>query len=170
MGEKIGTIAKIVFAIIFIALLATIMGVIMRSGNNAVPKMSDTLALTDSLDLNTYDGTNIVGESVRTAIQNGKAIGGSAKLAFVVKTLEDSDGTSYGYGTKSGENGNVTGKAKSGSTEISVNWQSSTKYTAKLESDPSSSTYINPNAYFNSTLLYNDNDVVVGILFEQQDK
>lgn len=146
MGKKIITIASIVFALIFVVLLAVMMGTITNKGNSANTKLVDTLEMTDSTSLDTYaDGSIIKGEAVISAIKNVKTIGGNLKLQIIVKTASNISGAKYGY-------------VGSGATSI-------TPYNI---TDSTDSDYINPNASFEVTQNVNANDIITGLTFTQQ--
>lgn len=175
MDLKIIKIAGIVFAIVFIGLMAVVMGVIMNKGNNASSKMNDTLSMTDTFDLSTYEnGSPIIGEAVRNAISNGKTIGGTGKLVFIVKTSASTTETIYGYATtgtvsSGGSGGSSTGFGKGkNDTSISFTWSPASAFNGTFSNTVTDADYINPSASFKCDLLVNNNDVIVGIYFEQQ--
>ena len=143
MNKKIITIAGIVFALIFVVLLAVMMGTITTKANSANSKLVDTLEMTDNTSLSIYDGKTVKGESVLSAIQNVKSLGGGMKLEITVDTKSGSAPVSYGY---------VDGADTI--TEYKV-------------TDPNSADYINSTANFQSELTKNANDVVTGITFTQ---
>lgn len=143
MNKKIITIAEIVFALIFVVLLAVFMATINSKGNSANNQLVNTLESTDATSLQNYNGTTVKGSTVVTALGNYKSIGGDAKLTLTVITLQDTDGTDYGY--------DALGK------ELSA-----------YNANPSDDEYINPSANFDCELVYNGNDVVTGITFTQQ--
>lgn len=143
MNKKIITIAGIVFALIFVVLLAVMMGTITTKANSANSKLVDTLEMTDNTSLSIYDGKIVKGESVISAIQNVKSIGGGMKLQINVKTKGTDKTESYGY--------------VGGSETI-------TEYKITNPEDPK---YINSSANFQSELAKNSNDVVTGINFTQ---
>lgn len=139
MNKKIITIAEIVFALIFVVILAVIMGTITNKGNSANTKLVDTLEMTDSSSLNSYADNSIVkGESVKSAISQIKSIGGDLKLNVYVET-----------------------KANSGSYKT---YSDTNKYTV---SDTTANDYINPSASFKCWQIINNNNVVTGLYFAQ---
>lgn len=140
MNKKIITIAGIVFALIFVVLLAVMMGTITTKANSANSKLVDTLEMTDNTSLSIYDGTTVKGESVTNAIKNVKQIGGSYKLKIFVVTGDGAKNT-YGY-------------------------TSDTPVT-ETPNSPSDSGYINSSSNFTSNLATNENDVVTAIVFIQ---
>lgn len=143
MNKKIITIAGIVFALIFVVLLAVMMGTITTKTNSANSKLVDTLEMTDNTSLSIYDGTTVKGESVLNAIKNVKSLGGGMKLEIIVDTKSGSKPVSYGY----------VGGANT-ITEYKV-------------TNPNSADYINSTANFKAKLDTNSNDVVTGISFTQ---
>lgn len=172
MDQKIIKIAGIVFAIVFIGLMAVVMGVIMNKGNNASSKMNDTLSMTDTFDLSTYENGDMIGEAVRNAISNGKTIGGTGKLVFIVETT-DGDCSIYGYAMRDSAStgagsGSGYGKGKNTPT-IDYNWSTSTAFNGSCTNVVTDPSYINPAASFTCDVLVNNNDVIVGIYFIQVD-
>ena len=152
MNKKIITIAEIVFALIFVVLLAVFMATINSKGNSANNQLVNTLESTGTTSLQNYDGKDIKGSTVITALDNYKSIGEELKLTMVVETkMDKSDnddltghkGTSYGY-DKHGD-------------ELPA-------YSATPEEDK----YINQSANFRAELVRNSNDVVIGIHFVQE--
>lgn len=151
MNKKIITIAEIVFALIFVVLLAVFMATINSKGNSANNQLVNTLESTGTTSLQNYDGKDVKGSTVVTALDNYKSIGEELKLTMVVETkMDKSDnddltghaGTSYGY-DKDG---------------IELPAYSAT---------PEQNKYINQSANFHCELIKNSNDVVIGIHFVQ---
>lgn len=157
MNKKIITIAGIVFALIFVVLLAVMMGTITTKANSANSKLVDTLEMTDNTSLSIYDDTTVKGESVLNAIKNVKQIGSGTKLEITVVTGNGKTDY-YGYTTKAKTENLPEGEKKN---DFSVTPRTSTP------SNANNDYYINPSANFKSTLDPNDNDVVIGIKFEQ---
>lgn len=155
MNKKIITIAGIVFALIFVVLLAVMMGTITTKANSANSKLVDTLEMTDNTSLSIYDGTTVKGESVTNAIKNVKQIGGGMKLEITVTTGK---GVTDHYGYTSRANKENTSEGK---TDFSVTPRTDTP------SNANSDYYINPSANFKAKLDANSNDVVTGINFTQ---
>lgn len=142
MNKKIITIAGIVFALIFVVLLAVMMGTITNKANSANTKLVDTLEMTDNSSLDSYaTGTIVKGESVVSAIKNVKSIGGNYKLTITVTTKSNT--ASYGY-------------------------VSSSTITPYNQSDSTKPDYINPSASFVVTQNKNSNQVITGLTFVQQ--
>lgn len=140
MNKKIITIAEIVFALIFVVILAVIMGTVTNKGNSANTKLVDTLEMTDGTSLASYaDGMTVKGETVKTAISQIKSIGGELKLQVFVDTLANSSYDTY---------------------------DSEHKYQI---SDTTSAKYINPSASFTCWQMINNNGVVTGLHFVQDD-
>lgn len=138
MNKKIITIAEIVFALIFVVILAVIMGTVTNKGNSANTKLVDTLEMTDGSSLSAYaDGSTVKGESVRSAISQIKSIGGELKLTVTVKT-------------------------KMSSTEV---YSESRKYS---QTNTTAADYINPSASFKCSQDKNTNNVITGLTFTQQ--
>lgn len=157
MGQKIITIAAIVFALVFVLILAVMMGTITNKANTANTQLADTLNMTDATGLDRYDNVTLKGESVVDACKSGSTIGGDTRLFMVVET-KDGQNKVYGYGT-SGGGGDLTPSVSAQSAE---KW---TSYNLTNSSDPG---FINRSAEFSSELVRNKNNIVVGILFTQK--
>lgn len=151
MNKKIITIAEIVFALIFVVLLAVFMATINSKGNSANNQLVNTLESTGTTSLQNYDGKDIKGSTVITALDNYKSIGEELKLTMVVTTK-------MGGGTDmlSGHTGYNYGYDKDGD-ELPA-------YSAT----PEEAKYINQSANFHAELVRNSNDVVIGIHFVQE--
>jgi hypothetical protein len=163
MSEKILDIVKQNFTIIFVTLLALIFGVIMLNANKINSKLSEILATTESSELETYNGATVSGDKVRSAIASGKSSGGTTKMTYIVRTLEDTSGTIYGYG-ESGTG--MTGYYDGGS----FSWSPTTSYHGTVSNSTSDDNYINSSANFSSEVLMNKNGVSLGVLFTQDGK
>lgn len=151
MNKKIITIAGIIFALIFVVLLAVMMGTITTKANSANSKLVDTLEMTDNTSLSIYDNKIVKGESVISAIQNVRNLGGGVKLEIKVKTT---GGTEQKYGYVGDKDGLVEHEITN-PVEYEI-------------TNPNDDNYINSTANFQSKLLKNSNDVVTGISFEQK--
>lgn len=167
MNKKIITIAEIVFALIFVVLLAVFMATINSKGNSANNQLVNTLESTGTTSLQNYDGKDVKGSTVVTALDNYKSIGEELKLTMVVHTNAYVDNDDTFKGDKgaltdavnaSGKAGYHYGYAQDDGTELKA-------YSAT----PGDNWYINQSATFHCDLLKNSNDVVIGIYFEQVD-
>lgn len=161
MNKKIITIAEIVFALIFVVLLAVFMATINSKGNSANNQLVNTLESTGTTSLQNYDGKDVKGSTVVTALDNYKSIGEELKLTMVVSTKADKDG----------DGGSITGSVKDGTSGThsgylygyNTDGSERAAYSASADDDA----YINLSANFHCELVKNDNDVVIGIHFVQ---
>jgi len=145
MGGRIQTIAKVIFALAFVAILALMNSGILNLGSNSNKKLNNTLSMTDSYELSTFENTVVTGDSVISAIRNCKNLSSSTKLKVTVKTNSNTTGAAYGYTSTSSDTFN--------------------DYT---ETDPRDNDFINPTAEFDATLDTNSNDIVTEIVFDQK--
>jgi hypothetical protein len=171
MNKKIITIASIVFALIFIVILAVMMGTITNKANSANTKLVDTLEMSDGMELSNYDNGVIKGSGVVNAIKNGKSIAGSQKIWMMVVTKKNNTKKVYGYG-ELGSGSTTTLYYNDGSStkqefEYNVKSNSDTYVTYDV-TDNNSADYINEQVSFKSYLVKNKNNVVLGIYFIQQ--
>ena len=156
MNKKIITIAEIVFALIFVVLLAVFMATINSKGNSANNQLVNTLESTGTTSLQNYDGKDVKGSTVVTALDNYKSIGEELKLTMVVSTAADENGDNKGItGADGAHEGYLYGYNKDG---IELPAYSAT---------PEQNKYINQSANFHCELIKNNNDVVIGIHFVQ---
>ena len=140
MNKKIIITACIVFALIFVVILAVMMGTISQKGNDANTQLVDTLNSTSNANLDLYkDDSKVKGESVINAIKNVKTLGGDVKMTILVKTKANGTGVEY---------------------------SESNSYNVTNEYDDN---YINPEASFLCEWKENNNGIVTGITFTQQD-
>lgn len=156
MNKKIITIAEIVFALIFVVLLAVFMATINSKGNSANNQLVNTLESTGTTSLQNYDGKDVKGSTVVTALDNYKSIGEELKLTMVVTTKA----TTAEDKITDGDNNTHTGKAY-GYKEDGGEYDA---YSASADDDD----YINQSANFHCELVKNANDVVIGIHFVQE--
>ena len=149
MNKKIITIAEIVFALVFVVLLALFMSTINNKGNASNDKLVTTFESINANSLEDYARAKTVkGSRVENAVINYKALTNENKIAVGVTTLVKNDAdqyTHYIYGYNTRTNGTYAEYAAS-------------------STDPN---YINPDADFKPYIVENDNGVVVGIEFVQ---
>lgn len=144
MNKKIITIAEIVFALVFVVLLAVFMATINSKGNQANNQFVDTLDSTGGTSITKYETMDSVkGTVVTNAVQNYTTLSSDAKLTVGVATKQG-DVKLYGYDSK--------GETHAMYNEVST-----------------SDNYINPKADFTVKVVRNDNDVIVGLAFAQKD-
>lgn len=170
MNQKVITIALIVFALIFIVLLAVMMGTVTEKTNTANAQLVDTLAMTEGTDLNSL-ASSVRGNMVVSTIKNGKSESGSDKLVYIVTTGNSSSNVTkfYGYG-ESGSGVSVfdkEGNAYSYSTAVS-SLSTSTAYTMYGVTDSSMPDYINESTSFDTHVLYTKNGVPIGVHYVQE--
>lgn len=156
MNKKIITIAEIVFALIFVVLLAVFMATINSKGNSANNQLVNTLESTGTTSLQNYDGKDVKGSTVVTALDNYKSIGEELKLTMIVTTKA----TTANDEITDGDDGDHTGKAYG----YMKNGGEYDAYSASADD----ADYINQSANFHCELVKNANDVVIGIHFVQE--
>lgn len=167
MNKKIITIAEIVFALIFVVLLAVFMATINSKGNSANNQLVNTLESTGTTSLQNYDGKDVKGSTVVTALDNYKSIGEELKLTMVVTTKA-------GEGDSKVEYGSVNGSVKAASAADHTGFlygyadDGSGKELPAYSASAEDEAYINQSANFHCELIKNNNDVVIGIHFVQE--
>lgn len=140
MGSRVQKIAFIVFALLFVAIMAVINTGILNMGTNANKTLSTTVQTSNSSTLELYNNTTIAGDTVAAAAKNPNSLANTSMNIYVVTKAMSGIGTA-GKGTYDNDH---KYQAQSGD-----NW------------------YINSSAQFRSYLCENDNGVTAGILFVQ---
>ena len=149
MNKKIITIAEIVFALVFVVMLAIFMATINSKGNDANTQLVNTLETTTGTSIQNYENLDKVkGTVVENAVKNYTTISSNAKVTIAVQT-KDMDAAGLGYA--------LYGYDGKGDTHPSYNAKSTDSW------------YINPTADFLVEVIKNNNDVAVGIAFKQVD-
>lgn len=91
MGERIQHIAGIVFALMFIAILAMINSSVLDIGGSVNDRLVRTYGVTEMHELQAFDDTTVTGATVRSAINNADVLYDYELEVWV-------DGTQYGDG------------------------------------------------------------------------
>lgn len=142
MGSRIQHIAFIVFALLFVAIIAVINTGILNMGTNANKTLSTTVQTSNSSTMELYNNTKISGDTVASAAKNPNSLANTAMKIYVVTKSRNSLPTEGNHGLYDNEH----------------------KYQAKSGDKD----YINSSAQFDSYLLQNDNGVTSGVLFIQE--
>lgn len=151
MNKKIITIAEIVFALIFVVLLAVFMATINSKGNSANNQLVDVLESTDSSNVKSYpNGGTVKGSTVEMALDQINSLAGDINKFYIVVVTnqnvasgnEDYDDKEQPYVYAKGETYNITNSK-----------------------DPN---YINSKADFKCAHVTNENGIIVGLTFTQQ--
>jgi hypothetical protein len=192
MNKKIIIIATIIFALVFILLLALMMGSIMAKGTEANTQLTDTLQTVSTVRLDTYKaGETVTGAEVINCIANIDSVGGEMKLGVSVSTtanrvtspvnytglgtsghLPDSAGYKvYGYASADNTNSNGDGAIVAAATATTITTtltktQKSTTYELGAK-DQAKRDFINPNADFYVVRYLTTNGVLDGFRFIQ---
>lgn len=158
MNKKIITIAEIVFALIFVVLLAVFMATINSKGNSANNQLVDVLESTDSSNVKSYpNGGTVKGSTVEMALDQINSLSGDVNDFFIsVKT----SGKDVTHPTAS------TYKTLAGSTtsDDSIYFKGES-YNVSNSKD---NNYINAKADFLCQHVTNDNGIIIGLTFTQQ--
>lgn len=139
MGSRIQKIAFIIFALLFVAIMAVMNSTVLNLGTNGNKQLSTTLQTSDTASLEVYNDAVVSGSTVLSAAKNPSSVS-STNLKIGVLTKAASDMKVYIANASDEEN----------------------KYSAD-DSDNA----INAGSQFHSYLCYNDNGVVTGIAFVQ---
>ena len=142
MGSRIQHIAFIVFALLFVAIIAVINTGILNMGTNANKTLSTTVQTSNSSTMELYNDTKISGDTVASAAKNPNSLANTAMKIYVVTKATHVMPTNKETGLYDNDN----------------------KYQAQSGAD----NYINSSAQFESHLLQNGNGVTSGVLFIQE--
>lgn len=142
MGSRIQHIAFIVFALLFVAIIAVINTGILNMGTNANKTLSTTVQTSNSSTMELYNSTKISGDTVAAAAKNPNSLSNTAMKIYVVTKATHVMPTDMANGLYDNDN----------------------KYQAKSGAD----NYINSSAQFDSYLVENNNGVTSGVLFIQE--
>lgn len=99
MGSRIQHIAFIVFALLFVAIIAVINTGILNMGTNANKTMSTTVQTSNSSTLELYNNTTISGDTVANAAKNPDSLANTSMKVFVV-TKDQNTQKTYNNGDK----------------------------------------------------------------------
>lgn len=92
MSERIQWVASIIFALAFVALLSVMNMDVLHYGANANNRVNNQIAVSESYELQNFDGTVVTGDTVRSAVKNQDTMY-TSNLEIVV------DGTTYPAGS-----------------------------------------------------------------------
>lgn len=70
MSERIQWVAGIIFALAFVALLSVMNSNVLRYGANVNSRVNNQIAVSESYELQNFDGTVVTGDTVKSAINN----------------------------------------------------------------------------------------------------
>ena len=99
MGSRIQHIAFIVFALLFVAIIAVINTGILNMGTNANKTLSTTVQTSNSSTLELYNNTKIAGDTVANAAKNPDSLANTAMTVFVA-TKASTEPKAYTNSTK----------------------------------------------------------------------
>lgn len=84
MGSRIQTIAGIIFSLLFIAILSNMNSSVLQFGSDVNRKVGNTLSVSQSYELDVFDGTKVTGDTVISAINNKDTITSGMQLDIIV--------------------------------------------------------------------------------------
>lgn len=180
MDKKIITIAEVGFALIFIILMASIVGNVIGFGNASNDKLEHIRETVNNAELESYNGSIVSGDTVISTINKMTESDTGVKMSYAVcynqsnPSLTDTGTESHWnfYGCKkiefsSGAQELVDSNNNSNNPNIenlkSGDGGEYTKY--KIATKPGETGYISPVQEFTSTLAFNSNGVLIGIVF-----
>lgn len=84
MSSRIQTIAGIIFSLVFIAVLATMNSSVLQFGSNVNRRVSNTVSVSQHYELDVFDGTQVTGDTVISAINNKDTLTSGLQLNIIV--------------------------------------------------------------------------------------
>lgn len=86
MGSRIQYVASVIFALAFIALMSMMNSSVFRYGANVNSQINNQIVAAESYELQSFDGTLVTGDTVRSAVKNRDTIY-TSKLTIQVETM-----------------------------------------------------------------------------------
>lgn len=139
MGSRVQKIAFLIFALMFVAIMAILNTSILTLGSSANSQLTATVTSDDS-SLSIYDQNSVYGSSVINCAKDPTAVGSTIEKVFVATN------------------------ASAVSTPTAATYTDAHKYDATVTGD----NLVNNTAKFDSYLCYNTNNICTGVLFIQQ--
>ena len=93
MGSRVQKIAFLIFALMFVAIMAVLNTTVLTMGTSANSQLTTTVSSDDSA-LSIYDQGNVYGTSVITAAKDPDKVA-STEMSIYVITRADTDGQAY---------------------------------------------------------------------------
>lgn len=162
MGNKILVIVGIIFSLIFAIFLIGVFGNVTQLGNIANNNIRTIQQNIEKADLEAYNDKIVSGDTVISTINKMQTTTNGYKLSYGV--CLGSEGTSsnwkfYGYkGLKFSSTNSSDHYITTSTPQVEyINYETSLK--------PGNSGYISPVDEFNSYIVTNENDIIVGIIF-----
>lgn len=157
MNQKLIAIVGIIFAVVFVAIMALMFFQVIDFGNEtAMDLQAIEQSITDA-DLEPYNNTIVSGDTVISTINKMKELRDGSKLGYIVKSGATSD--QYGYYSL------VVGNSENSDDYYEVTSASpNTSY--KDITNSSKGNFINKR--YKANIAINKNGVVLGIVFTAQ--
>ena len=175
LNKKLITIAEIIFALVFIVMLAVLFTSVMNFSKDTNTKIEGLQKQIADAELESYNGGKndnnkmvVSGATVQSTINKLKTTNNGLKLSYIVKI--GTSYTQYGHsyissGSGSGNSALINGLGESVGVKLGT-YNDTYKTYGNLK--PGATGFISPVKEFKSQLLFNKNGVLVGIYFEQQ--
>jgi hypothetical protein len=168
MDRKIMTIVSIVFALVFVLMLAMLFNIVSSTGNEATDTFGSTRDSIVYNEVKQFDDTEVSGATVISTINNLTENKSGTKMRYLVVNNESSSTNKcikvYGYIGSSPVTCDTVAKGKE---EIKGNTPNS-EYALYKVTDKTSGDFINSSSRYKSELVKSDNDVVLGIMFTRK--
>ena len=167
MDKKIITIVEIVFAMVFVMIMALLFKTVTDNTNKQTKLMENLQESITNTELQSYDGTRVSGDTVRSVINKMESTENGIRMSYYVVQ----NGGSYKYGYKHITDVGAGTGALYDSNGASINASfDATNYkyeTYNLTTQPSSSEFISPVVTYESKIVFNVNGAIIGIMFTE---
>ena len=155
MEENTGVGIRVAAGIFLTIMLITIVVIITISSQDAAKqgqtKMASITTQLSDTEFNTYNNTTLSGSQVLNAIRQYMNL-----EQFGIKVMTGKNQSGVFYGNEFNDDGRITNK------------DDAKKLNLKDAEDQSESDYINPSGKFKSTIVRDQNSMIRGIVFVQQ--
>lgn len=141
MGSRVQKIAFLIFALMFVAIMAILNTSILTLGTSANGQLT-SIVTSDDAALNIYDNQKVYGSTAASCAKDPSAVAETVENVYVITAA---DTTGQKYTSESGESYPIS----------------------SLSDDEKTAKTINSTAKFNSYLCINSNGVITGVLFVQ---
>lgn len=156
MGEHIRKVAWILFALLFVGVIAAMNNGILSTATNGNKQLSATLQTSDTASLELYNDSSVSGSQVLSAAKNP---GSLSTTNLIVGVCTAASGNSSIYQYTAGAEVPASGSSPFSATNSKFEYTETVKNTADAT--------INPSAQFHSYLIKNKNEAPCAILFVQ---
>ena len=154
MGEQIRKVAFILFALIFVGIIAAMNSTVLSTATNGNKQLSTTLQTSDTASLEIYNDSAVGGSQVQSAAKNPSSVSTTNLIVGVITKAAPSK--VYVYASSAPDASNLP-------------FQNYENNSASYAYNPSvAESAINSGSQFHSYLISNANGVICAVMFVQE--